>query len=121
MDVKTCSRRGFIKAAGLAAGAALVASLPDLGAARTTGAEPGATTARLFGRHYRGTADGFILESSDGGLSWQRVAKFGSHCSILSLHEHQGLAHARVEVGSHRFALTSTDARSWRCAAVARA
>ena len=120
MGEKTCSRRGFIMAAGVAAGAAIIASLPAPVAASTAGAGAGAATSRLFGRLYRGTPDGFILESTDGGLTWRQVAKFGSHCSILSLHEHEGLAYARVGVGSHQFALTSADARSWRCGAVAR-
>lgn len=118
---RSYSRRRFIQAAGLAAGAALAAPLPERGAGGAFAVKPQPISTQLFGRQYQGTSDGFIYESADGGLTWQQVAKFGKHCAILALNEYQGLAYAQVGVGSHQFVLTSTDARRWRAAQATRA
>jgi len=70
--------------------------------------------AQANGRLLRGTHDGRILESLDGGRAWQKVANFGKHCSIMAIHEHQGQIYTEVAVQGYRFALKSTDARVWR-------
>ena len=117
MTNRSYSRRTFLQTAGLAASAAFAASLPTL---HVSAAGPQAITARLFGRQYRGTSDGYIFESLDDGRSWQQVAKFGPQCAILALNEHQGTAYAQVGVGAHQFVLTSADAHRWHSARVAR-
>jgi hypothetical protein len=103
---RTYSRRNFIKVAGLAAGALLLA------AAQGAGNTVIAQTAAL-GKMYRGTRDGLVFESSDGGKTWQQVANFGSHCAVQVLSDRRGKLQARIGVGAHGFELASADGRKW--------
>ncbi len=108
MAVHTYSRRAFLKAAGLAAGAVLLAPSSALGAGNYFTAYVEAP-----GKLYRGTRDGLVFESVDGGHSWQQVANFGKHCAIAALREKQKQIQADVVVQGYHFFLTSADARVW--------
>ena len=61
----------------------------------------------------RGTSDGKVVESVDGGKSWHVVAKFGSHCSVDSINRGGDRIYARISVKGHPFLLESRDARTW--------
>jgi uncharacterized protein (DUF1501 family) len=104
------NRRELLKAAA-AAGVSL--------AALSVGPRGGLTAARdveaaALGRVLRGTHDGRLLESLDGGASWQVVANFGAACAIVRIAERGGRATVTAAVGSHTFDLHSSDARTWR-------
>ena len=73
-----------------------------------------AVQARVLGRLLRGTPDGFLFESIDEGQTWRKIAKFGRHCTIVSIHERQGQAQAEIDVQGYRFAVRSADVRMWR-------
>jgi hypothetical protein len=109
MADRTYSRRRFIGVAGLATGALLLAPVVAQGRASQF-----TTYADALGKKYRGTRDGRVLESVDNGRTWQQVANFGSHCTVKLLTMRRGQLQAQVGVASHKFALTSTDARVWR-------
>ena len=61
----------------------------------------------------RGTRDGQLQESLDGGLTWKRVFDFGSHCAVLGICERQGQIYAEVGLQQYSFFVKSTDARQW--------
>jgi hypothetical protein len=65
-------------------------------------------------RTFRGTPDGLILESLDGGATWQAIANFGSHCSIERLFDVDDRVFVQVGVQDYSFLVASTDARTWR-------
>jgi hypothetical protein len=108
MAIRSFSRRSFLKVAGLTAGALLLAPGSAQGAGSYFIAQ-----AEAFGRQYRGTRDGLVLESVDGGRHWQQVANFGSHCVVQALNQRQAQLQARVGVAGYDFVLTSRDARTW--------
>jgi hypothetical protein len=105
---RTYSRRNFIKMAGLTAGALLLTPAAAQGAGNTVIAQTAA-----LGKLYRGTRDGLVFESSDGGKTWRQVANFGSHCAVQALSDRRGKLQARIGVGAHGFELASTDAHTW--------
>lgn len=111
MTDRVYSRRSFMRAAGLAAGSSLLAPMVAQGAGSYS-------TARVdaLGKQYRGTRDGLVLESMDGGKTWQQVANFGSHCAVQALSSRQGQLQAWIGVKGYRFALISADARLWHTA-----
>src|SRR5512141_302262 len=108
------SRRDFLKGimqvslTGLAA-----VTLPQILMGIKLDAPSANTQVDVLGRKLRGTFDGLILESVDGGNTWQRIANFGNHCSVWTIHEHQGQIYARIGVKGYQFTLRSTDARKW--------
>jgi len=108
MADRTYSRRSFMQVAGLAAGAALLAPLV---AEVVSGSS--IAYADALGKKYKGTRDGHVFESVDGGQTWQQVANFGSHCAVLALSERRNRLEAEIGVAGYGFALTSTDARVW--------
>lgn len=108
MTIHLHSRRTFFKVAGLAAGALLLAPRSAQGAGNYFIAQ-----AAAFGRQYRGTRDGLVFESSDGGKAWQQVANFGSQCAVQALSDRRGQLQAQIGVGAYNFALTSADGRKW--------
>jgi hypothetical protein len=111
------SRRSFMRVSGATIGSLAIGALPR--ALPPTAIDqvqpPEFKLVQInFGKTIlRGTRDGRILESSDGGKTWQQVANFGKHCAVVALAEQRGQCLAQVEVQSFRFALTSTDARTW--------
>src|SRR5262245_60792870 len=102
MTVYSYSRRTFFKVAGLAAGALLLMPRSAQSASSYFSAY-----AEAFGKKYRGTRDGLVFESADGGKSWQQVANFGSHCAVQALRVQRSLLQAQIGVGTYDFALTS--------------
>lgn len=105
----TLNRRRFIKLAGLATG--LVAVAPMAFALDIT-SQP--VELDLGVKKYRGTADGRILLSIDGGQSWKQIASFGSEIRVqtLSLNE-QGLVKAQLQGNHSPFWVQTTNDRIW--------
>lgn len=64
---------------------------------------------------YRGTKDGKLYETNDGGKTWQLIADFGSHCAIdrVVIHKNGDTA-VKLVCAGYTFDLYSTDARVWR-------
>ena len=88
--------------------------MPGLPVALQVVAAPALLHSQALGRTFKGTPDGWILESLDIGKTWRPIANFGTHCSIQALFERQDKIHAQVGVLAHSFLLVSTDARMWR-------
>ncbi|MCL4262376.1 MAG: hypothetical protein KJ069_04145 [Anaerolineae bacterium] len=65
---------------------------------------------------YRGTRDGKLYESTDGGKSWQLVANFGTHCTVDQIVTRRGGIYVHIICSGYSFDLHSTDARVWRTA-----
>jgi hypothetical protein len=105
---RTYSRRRFIGVAGFATGALLLAPVMVQGRESQYTAYVDA-----FGKKYQGTRDGRVLESVDGGQTWQQVANFGSHCAVQALGNRRDKLQARISVTGYRFVLISADARTW--------
>ena len=112
-------RRDFLKGTvGLSvAGAAALLLQPGLDrSVLATGSASPVVQARVLGRLLQGTPDGQIFESPDDGKTWHRIAKFGEHCTIVSIREAQGQIYTEIRVQGNRFAVKSPDARLWRMA-----
>jgi hypothetical protein len=111
--VAAIPRRVFVKGllggslAILAGGAFLLRTAP----ASSQASGPKAPSPK---RRLRGTRDGLVQESLDGGKTWQTVAKFGSSCAIVRLVETGGQIDANINYKGSSFRLKSTDARVWR-------
>ncbi len=104
-------RRNFLK--GMLGGIGIVA-LPSLLTGAPLRAPKRFVEATVFGRLFRGTRDGRILESLDGGKTWNLIADFGEHCSILAIFEHNGEIYTEVGILGYSFFLRSPDALVWR-------
>lgn len=109
MTVRSYSRRSFFKLSSLAAGALFFIPRP---APQSENFFTAYTEA--LGKQYRGTRDGRVLESVDGGRTWQQVAYFGSHCAVQTLSYARGRLRAQIKVAGYPFLLTSDNARVWR-------
>ena len=94
------NRRELLKAAATAGLALAALSLPPRCA-------PCEVEAVALGLLLRGTADGRVLESLDGGASWQVVSKLGDHCAIRKIGMRNGEAFLLLETQGHTFALRS--------------
>ena len=104
------TRRDFLKLSGLASAVMLVSSVPVLNAK----AKPVET--EWHGKLYRGTPDGQILVSEDGGDTWSLHSKFGTHLSISDLYAdfRQRLV-AVLDCQNRDFKLALLpDARTWK-------
>ena len=92
------------------------ASLAGLAAASLPAAlEAAAAPDRLL----RAGDAGCILESLDGGTSWQRAAQFGTGLDVAEVRRAGDAFYARLRFGperEHGFWLCSTDGRAWRTA-----
>ncbi len=112
-------RRDFLKVCGGALGAALVQSArqPAQAAAQTVrmvdalGRDP---QTEFAGRLYRGTVDGCILVSDDGGGNWTQQSVLHQGCAITRLQSNGRALLARLEFAGHTFDLISTDGIVWR-------
>jgi photosystem II stability/assembly factor-like uncharacterized protein len=60
--------------------------------------------------------NGRLLESSDGGRTWQINADFGPEMTIVSITHDEQYAHLRLAFSGHEFTLISTDGKQWRTA-----
>ena len=108
MTDRAYSRRSFMRAAGLTAGALLLVPVVVKGTGGYSSAH-----ADALGKKYQGTRDGRVFESVDGGQTWQQVANFGSHCAVQALSNRRDKLQAQISVKGYRFVLISTDARIW--------
>ena len=61
----------------------------------------------------RGTGDGKILHSLDGGRTWEVNTDLGSHLSIVEISQNTGRARAVVKYRQHTFVLETRDYRNW--------
>lgn len=105
------NRRHFLTMAGalIAAGMTHLAA-PGLAAAKST-------TPTIRHKLYRGTRDGKLFESIDGGKKWQQVASFGAHCTVKEIMTRRdGSLAINLACVGHTFDLYSQDARVWRTA-----
>ena len=87
-----------------------VAALPGSLMAAVRLADPEAIA---LGKLFKGTRNGRVLESLDGGQTWQPRANFGKHCAVLALVERQGQLWAQIGLQGYSFFLTTSDARTW--------
>lgn len=101
------SRRSFIRTM-------LGGALMTVGGRLYVAMPPAIAQSTVTLRQLKGTKDGLILESLDGGRTWQRVANFGAHCAVVTLRDSQGIVLVELAVAGHRFVLKSADARTWR-------
>ena len=104
------NRREFLKTGLLAAGTA--AAAPLLSAFNRLPA--GLNGAAMMGtKMYRGTQDGRVLESSDGGNTWQQIANLGPAYAVESVQYTQGVLLASAIFQGRAFRLKSVDGRRW--------
>jgi hypothetical protein len=65
-------------------------------------------------KKYRGTPDGRIAVSTDGGRTWTEIANFGSAVRIEALTtDRQGRVRAHLRDSRHRFWVQSDNDRTW--------
>ena len=64
-------------------------------------------------RLFKGTRDGRILASEDGGKSWRVCTNLGKQCPVLQIYEQEGQVIALVSYLGYRFALKSSDGNTW--------
>lgn len=69
--------------------------------------------AKADGRILKGTAEGQIFESVDGGQSWQLIANFGPDCPILEVFQDYGQFYVRIGCQEYSFLVQSLDGRNW--------
>lgn len=107
LDPQEFSRRDFVKAAGAVFGAVAVSAwLPSLG-------EAGAQAKRAAPPRFKGTANGQILTSPDGGKTWQVAVDFGPQCKVQKVIRGRTKMKADLVYEGLPFTLVSTDGRTW--------
>jgi len=111
------NRRDFLKLGGVFSTAALLRINPQAILL------PDPVEAAAGNKLYRGTPDGKIFISEDGGGSWQLHANFGNDCSILDLLANSNeRVFARVGFKQHSFVLMlSKNGKNWQSATGQRA
>jgi len=108
------NRRNFLKQAAITSLAAVTAvGLPKLQVGAHRGTSPAGFQTDAGSKRLQGTSDGRILESPDGGKTWQPRANFGKQCSILEIYERNGKLYARVGIQGYDFIVESRDGRTW--------
>ena len=109
------NRRDFLKTAGLALGAAVFS--PLLSAAGPLPADIhsdlNATPAAASQVRYRGTPDGKVLKSDDGGSSWRTLTNFGPQYAVDDVWLSGDGLFARLRFAGDSFTLRSQDERIW--------
>jgi hypothetical protein len=103
-------RREFLKLGGAVTTAAFLHNIPKTAFA----SKP--AEAFVNGNMYRGTADGKILLSEDGGITWRTHTNFGNDLEILEiLANPRGQVFARLGFQGHSFALVlDQNGKSWK-------
>lgn len=66
------------------------------------------------GALYRGSSEGRIFKSADGGHTWQACANFGPACSVAEIKPDNDQVLARLDYQGHPFVVASIDGRTWR-------
>jgi hypothetical protein len=111
------NRRAFIKSVTLSTLAGIAAiSMPTLQASAGLTPAPAEIQVKALGKLLRGTRDGKLFESLDGGASWKSLTNFGPQYAILEIQTRRGVLYARVGFQRFSFVLSSTDGRTWRTA-----
>lgn len=76
---------------------------------------PQTAEAQRLRKLYRGTADGKLEESVDGGKTWQQVVNFGEQYSVNKVTvERSGAVNVQLGYMGGVFDLCSPDALIWR-------
>jgi hypothetical protein len=102
-------RRRFLRVSGLVVG--LLAVAPVASAFGRFAAPP---DLEVDGKRYRGTADGRIAVSTDGGRTWTEIAYFGGAIRIEALTSNgPGTVKAHLRDSRRRFWVQSNDDRTW--------
>jgi len=108
------NRRDFLKGVAVASLTMVTTvGLPRLQVGAHRGTSPADVQTNASGKRFRGTSDGRILESPDGGKTWQTRANFGEHCSILEIYERSGKIYAHIGIQHYSFVTESWDGRIW--------
>lgn len=63
---------------------------------------------------FKGTSQGQILESPDGGRNWQMNLNLGPECRVLSVIQTHDQVIATIAFHGHRFRLYRVDSQKWR-------
>jgi len=96
------NRRDFLKAAA-------VFSIAGIGVALF----PKNVQARIGDRLVRGTRDGRLLESTDGGKTWLPTVNFGPGYTVRALYHRKDLVFADLTFQGYPVTLKSSDGRVW--------
>ena len=108
------NRRAFIKSVALTSLAGFAAiSMPTLQASAGLTPPPAEVSIKARGRMVKGTRDGRLFESLDGGNTWRALVNFGPQCPILEIQQRRGALYARVGFQRYSFLLKSADGRTW--------
>jgi hypothetical protein len=102
------NRRVFLKKAIVAALAGCAAAVIPI---KTVSARDEVLTS--FGL-LRGTSEGQILLSQDGGLNWQTAHNFGSQFKVQRIYQQGESVYAELVFGGEMFMLKSQDAKTWK-------
>lgn len=106
------NRREFLKVMGVTAGALTAASWST--AFTAPPAQVGALPAsKKFAPQYRGTSDGQVFMSPDGGQTWQLLARLGEQCNIQQISVAKQNLVAQIIFYGIPIVLKSADGRTW--------
>ena len=113
------TRRDLLKMMGVSAGAGMVnavqAPLRSVGQAASwlevVSADP---QAEFDGRLFRGSVDGCIYVSTDGGKAWDLLTCLHKDCAVTSLRADKSGLSATLEFQGYPFNLTSSDGKVWK-------
>ena len=97
------NRRDFVRGPGLGFVVTLVAA-----------AVAGPLHGSVHQVQVRGSRDGRLLRSEDGGESWEEAVVFGPGFTVGEVWRHRAGHVARVGFGGRSFLLHSTDGRAWK-------
>lgn len=70
----------------------------------------------VTGKTFKGTADGKILLSADGGQTWQVCLNLAPGCAVKGVTQRGGVSYAEIAIQGYRFTLKSSDGKLWRTA-----
>jgi len=113
------TRRELLKMMGVSVGAGMVnaAQAPLRSASRAfswleaASADP---QAEFGGKLFRGTVDGCIHVSTDGGKSWKLLTCLHRGCTVTALKANRSGLVATLEFAGHLFSLQSSDGKLWK-------
>lgn len=104
------SRRQWITGTALGAGVAWLTNARGLSALSARSQPPEVS---FRGHLYRGTGDGRIVRSSDGGATWEVNDDFGPAYRVVALGRCEAGVFARLSFRDVSFTLRSSDAVRW--------
>jgi hypothetical protein len=111
------NRREFLKISTMTMVALMVVRFPDNSTFFTDQAQISDQIVELGSKLYKTTNNGRILTSSNGGISWQRAANFGSEFDIRALSVVDRKLVAKIGFAGGEFELTSVNGTMWRAIA----